>query len=138
MRTNLLLSLFITTNLFLFINVAFSQSFSCSIGTPACLDWNDKVVPNSATCFDSFTCNGNFVCQSKYQDVVWEYENLINEFNDLVNRANSKNDSIEELLSLARRHEERAVEYENSYERLKSCIMYADTLDVASQCAYLH
>ena len=119
--------------LFLFYscNVAFSQSFSCSIGTPACLDWNDKVVPNSASCFDSFTCNGNFVCQSKYQDVVWEYENLINDFNDLVSRSNSKNDTIEELMTTARR-------YEDSYESLKSCIMYADTLDDASQCAYLH
>jgi hypothetical protein len=56
----------------------------------------------------------------------------------LVNRTNSKNDTIEELMSLVRRYEVRAEESEDSYERLKSCILYADTLDAASQCAYLH
>jgi hypothetical protein len=72
----------------LWLPPAHAQSFSCSIGATACLGYSDKVVSSDAICFNSYTCSGNFVCQSDLQNVAYKYDNLLDEYNELVEEAN--------------------------------------------------
>lgn len=78
------------------------------MGQPACLDFGDKVVRQSAVCFDSYTCNyDGFVCKSDMKKVVDAYDLVILKHNTLVNVVNG----------------------------LKNCLRTADTLDDAQRCA---
>jgi hypothetical protein len=67
--------------------------FSCPDGTgAACLDAGDKVCPGSArcvdegaTCFAEFPCDlsSGFVCASKHDDVIRDYQQTVREYNQL-------------------------------------------------------
>jgi len=103
---------------------AHAQSFSCSFGTPACLGYSDKVVSSNAICFDSYTCSGNFVCQSDLQNVAYKYDDLVDEYNELVEKAN-------EAMEKARRNK-------SKYDDLSFCVMYASSLEDGRNCGNLY
>lgn len=96
---------------------------SCPEGTSnVCLENGDKVCPasarcvdNSATCFDSFPCDGSegFVCESKYDEMMHDYRQAVKEHDALA----AENVEIRE-------------------QRLqqKNCVLNADTLAVARSC----
>ena len=87
------------------------QSFSCPYGkTASCLDYGDKVcssyskcVSQDAKCFDSYTCGyEGFICKSKYDDVVDEYNDLLRENQRLQGNPRSEGDAMTKaLLTLA-------------------------------------
>lgn len=68
------------------------QSFSCSMGEPACLDYGAVVCKSNATCvakdavcFDSYACDyKGFICKSKFDDAVREIDDKVNQFNSLL------------------------------------------------------
>lgn len=112
------------------------QSFSCPHGTQAsCLDYNDKVcaflskcVSQDAVCFDSYTCDyKGFICKSKYDQIVNDYNNLLLENKRLVSSYNSlrveHQENVDDYNSLLRKH-----------TNAKSCITYANTLEEAKNC----
>ncbi|ARP65469.1 hypothetical protein A9K65_020385 [Mesorhizobium sp. WSM1497] len=80
------------------------QSFSCSFGEPACLDYGAVVCNSNATCvrkdsvcFDAYTCDyKGFVCKSKLDDVVDTYDAEVRNSNDLVDKFNSLNSTYED------------------------------------------
>jgi hypothetical protein len=122
---------------------AYSQSFSCTFGEPACLDYGAKVcsssakcVDQNAVCFDSFTCDYNgFVCKSDYNDAVDEidqkvrlYNSLAEDFNRLkaaYSESESEREDVTTKLSNLRRE----------HNDLIDCLNYADTLEDAQSCA---
>lgn len=75
---------------------AIAQSFSCSWGQPACLDYGDKVcssnamcVDQMATCFDYGTCDyRGYACVSQVDECVDTYEDLLRDHNQLVREYN--------------------------------------------------
>ena len=101
-----------------------AQSFSCSIGTPACLGYSDKVVSSDAICFNGYTCSGNFVCQSDLQDVAYKYDDLLDEYNELVEEAN-------EAVEQARKNK-------GKYDDLSFCVMHASSLEDARNCSIVY
>ncbi|MBL3564667.1 hypothetical protein JMM59_06560 [Rhodovulum sulfidophilum] len=100
---------------------AAGQSFSCSYGRPACLDYGDKVcsssgqcVDASAVCFDVYQCNfEGFACKSDVTACVEQYEDLQREYNDLVER-----------------HRALASRLDN----LSDCVLNASTYEEARRC----
>ncbi len=100
---------------------AYSQSFSCTFGEPACLDYGAKVcrssakcVDQNAVCFDSFTCDYNgFVCKSDYNDAVDEIDEKVRRYDALV----------EDFNRLQRAH-----------NNLVDCLNYAVSLEDAKSC----
>jgi len=125
--------------------VVAQQSFSCAYGKQAsCLDYGDKVcssfskcvdqnakcVDQSSTCFSSYTCNyQGFICKSKYDEVVDEYNDL--------SRKNKR--LISEYNSLLSEHQENVDDYNRllrKHSELETCISDADTLDEAKSCVW--
>ena len=114
------------------------QSFSCPYGTQAsCLDYGDKVcssyskcVSQDATCFDSYTCGyKGFICKSKYDDVVDEYNDLLRENQRLISKYNL----------LVDEHRENVNDYNallSKHSDLESCVSYADSIEAAKRCAW--
>lgn len=75
-------------------------NFSCAYGMRgACLGYGDKVVDQNAQCFSGSTCGyGGFVCKSKLDDVVGEYDTLVNSYNDLLRKNKSLVATAQDLL----------------------------------------
>ena len=98
-----------------------AQGFSCSMGQPACLDYGAvvcksmaKCVGRDAICFDSYECDyEGFVCKSKMDDVVDEYDVLLKKAKGLQSSLISADDEL---------------------SRLKACVGYATTLQEAQNC----
>jgi len=132
------LSLTIVGAFLIFCSNATAQSFSCSFGRPACLGYNDKVVSSSATCFDSYTCMGSFVCKSDLQNVASKYEELVDDYNDLVRRANEKNDTIQELISMNEEVKSQSRKNRQRYDNLSSCVLSASNIDDARNCGLMY
>src|SRR3990167_4430785 len=105
------------------VGQALAENFSCSFGRGACLDYGDivctsfaKCVDRNAICFDSYTCDfKGFICKSKFDDVIDEYDALVVKFNDLLDDSNA----------IAARH-----------RRVMNCITAASSLDEAHACAF--
>lgn len=103
------------------ISAANAQSFSCSFGEPACLDYGAVVCKSSAMCvskdaicFDAFTCGyKGFVCKSKFDEAVDEIEDKVRRYNVLVDEFNALNDQ---------------------HRSLRDCIGSAGSLDDARGC----
>jgi len=77
-----------------------AQGFTCSTGRPSCLGYGDKVVDQNAVCFSNATCGyGGFVCKSKLDDVVGEYDRIVSSYNDLVRKNRSLIESAQEIVS---------------------------------------
>lgn len=56
---------------FLGTTECFAQSFSCSMGQPACVGYDEKVVRQDAQCFAGYTCfPGGFVCKSDMDELA--------------------------------------------------------------------
>lgn len=109
------------------VSAAHAQSFSCSIGKPACLGFGEKVVDSSAVCFSSYECSSGFVCRSDYTGVVDDY-------NDLVDRYNEKSDAIREIVEYAekcRAHEESPAA---SRGQFRTCVSLASSMQAVQNC----
>jgi DNA mismatch repair ATPase MutS len=145
-------------------SVIAQQNFSCPYGKQAsCLDYGDKVcssyskcVDQNSICYSPYTCNyKGFMCASKYDELVDEYNDLLqknkrlaSEYNSLLRKDNELVDEYNSLLrkhneligkynSLLDKHKEKVDEYDsllNKYSGLESCISDADTLDEAQDC----
>jgi len=132
------LALAIAASIFGIGSVLAQQSFSCPFGTQAsCLDYGDKVcssyskcVSQDSVCFDSYTCGyEGFICKSKYDDLVDEYDDLLRKNRRLVSEYNS----------LLAEYQENIDDYNRllgEHSALASCISFADTLDEAQSCAW--
>lgn len=73
-----------------------AQSFSCSMGQPSCIDYNEKVVRRDAQCFDPYTCSGGFMCKSDGDRIAGQAKKVAAAYDDLrfcLNRA----DDIEDV-----------------------------------------
>lgn len=111
------------------------QSFSCSFGEPACLDYGAVVcksgaqcVARDSVCFDSYTCDyEGFACKSKLDDAVEAYDTQRGNYNELVDKFNSLNSSYEE----ARTDLEAA---QSKARRVADCVSSATTVDDAKGC----
>jgi hypothetical protein len=122
---------------------ALSQSFSCSFGEPACLDFgaivcesNAKCVGRSDVCFDSYTCDyKGFICKSKFDDVVAEYDSMLNKHNDLVNKYNALANSARSLAIDNDTLKSEIADLSSANERMKQCVLNAVDLDEAVGCA---
>jgi hypothetical protein len=112
-----------------------AQSFSCSFGEPACLDYGAVVCKSSAICvckdaicFDSYTCDYNgFVCKSQFNEAVAEIDEKIRRHNLLVAEYNELNE----------RHARVTAELEslrNDKRSADSCVESASTLEEAQFC----
>ncbi|HEV7254508.1 MAG TPA: hypothetical protein VGN97_15590 [Mesorhizobium sp.] len=61
-----------------------AQSFSCSFGQPACVNYNEKVVPQDAQCFDAYTCfPGGFICKSEHEEYVRKAASMAENYDTL-------------------------------------------------------
>ena len=82
------------------------QSFTCSIGEPACIQYHEKVVDQKSTCFKQFTCVGDrFVCEWDYQRLGRKYDENIDDYNELVADYNSLldyTDALEDCIAQGR------------------------------------
>jgi hypothetical protein len=99
-----------------------AQSFSCSFGEPACLDYGAVVCKSSAMCvskdaicFDSYTCDyKGFICKSKFDDAVEEIDDRVRKYNSLVEEFNTLNDRNRSLRS--------CLDSASSLEDAKGCV----------------
>ena len=118
------------------------QSFSCSFGEPACLDYGAVVCKSSAMCvakdaicFDSYTCDyKGFICKSKFDDTVEEYEDLRSKFNDLVTTANGLRDSLQSALDDVENTKRKLSDAEDGLASYSRCVNDASTLEEAKDC----
>ena len=61
------------------------DSFTCSVGRPACLGYGDKVVDQNTVCFASYTCNfAGFVCKADFDSLADDYDRLVVKYNGLL------------------------------------------------------
>lgn len=109
---------------------AFSDSFSCRIGTqPACLEYGDEVcssrgmcVDRDAACFDQYQCNyEGFTCKSNVSECVEAHDTLLRKHNELVDDFNK---NLEMAKDMAARLDD-----------IEGCLILATTLDAARLCA---
>ena len=97
----------------LFPTVGSAQSFSCSFGQGACLNYGEticsssgKCVNDDAQCFDRYQCDfEGFTCKSNVSECVTDYNRLLdernrmaNDYNDLLDRRNALVDDYNDLL----------------------------------------
>ena len=76
-----------------------AQGFTCSVGRPSCLGYGDKVVDQNAVCFNGGTCGyGSFVCKSKLDDVVSEYDRMVSTYNELVRKTRGLVEAAQEIV----------------------------------------
>ena len=110
---------------------ATGQSFSCPIGRePACLDYGDRVVDQSAACFDTYQCNyEGFTCKSHLSECSAEYDRIQSEYNDLVDKHNTL---IRDFNTL----QEASQSMESDLREIKDCIRSADSIEDAQACRY--
>ena len=103
-------------------SVASAQSFSCPIGRePACLDYGDRVVDQSAACFDTLQCDyEGFTCKSHVTSCAADYEALLQKHNALVDDYNA-------LLEASQARETAAGD-------LRDCLYRAETNDDVRRC----
>lgn len=125
------------------ITSASSQSFSCTFGQPACLDYGAKVcsslakcVDQSAVCFDSYTCNfKGFVCKSDYDEAVAEIKAKVRRYNSLVDDINNLRVLYAALESEHNTANDKLSSLRRTQVNLISCLESADTLEEAQDCA---
>jgi hypothetical protein len=144
MRSKVFFKVCLTSMLALFMSEVGgrAESFSCSFGQPACLDYGAvvcksmaKCVSNDAVCFDSYTCGyGGFVCKTKLDDLVDEYDNLFKkakamEF-DFVSAQGDLESVRRELASVQAELEDETRELAS----LKQCVKDAVALEDAQNC----
>ncbi|ESY56615.1 MULTISPECIES: hypothetical protein [unclassified Mesorhizobium] len=114
---------------------AAGQSFSCSFGEPACLDYGAVVcksgaqcVARDSVCFDSYTCDyKGFVCRSQFDKAVEEIDDKVTKFNALLATFNDLKTDYETASSQLSRTQ-------TSADELVSCVRRATTLDEAQRC----
>ena len=81
---------------------------------------------------------GSFVCKSDLQNVASKYEDLVDEYNDLVRRANEKNDTIQELISMNEEAQSQSRKNRQRYDNLSSCVLSASNIDDARNCGLMY
>lgn len=84
------------------------NNFSCPYGrSGACLGYGDKIVDQNSVCFNQLACGyKGFICKSKLDDTVDEFNDLVDkfnrlrgDFNDVVAKNRSLIDSASDLLA---------------------------------------
>lgn len=116
---------------------ASAQSFSCTIGRPACLDYGAvvcdsmaKCVASDAVCFRRNTCDyQGFACKSDLDEAVEEIRSKVNAYNTLVADFNNLRDEYQSLLQ----SKEQA---ERTISDMKYCIDRASSLEEAQACQF--
>jgi hypothetical protein len=100
-----------------------AQSFSCPFGRePACLDYGDQVVDQSAACFDSFQCDyEGFTCKSNVTACTADYEALLKKHDSLVDDYNALLDASQAT--------------EAALRGLRDCLYLASTTEDVRRCA---
>jgi hypothetical protein len=84
-----------------------AQSFTCSLGQPSCVGFDEKVVKRDAQCFDSMTCfSSGFVCK----------------------------EDLDKLQSEAIRIQDEARQLASTYDDLYNCVRKAVTIDDNQSC----
>lgn len=79
---------FLIAIIFFTANCAAQDSFTCNYGQrAACLGYGDRVVDSNAACFNQYACGigGGFVCKSKLDEAMDEYNTLVGKYNELQN-----------------------------------------------------
>ncbi|RWO35014.1 MAG: hypothetical protein EOS10_01640 [Mesorhizobium sp.] len=118
------------------------QSFSCSFGEPACLDYGVVVCKSSATCvakdavcFDSYTCDyKGFVCKSRLDEAIGLYDSQVDKYNEVVGKFNLLNSTyervrIEKAAALSDLEDE-----QSKARRVADYVSSADTIESAKGC----
>lgn len=126
------------------------NNFSCRYGTqPSCLDYGAQVcsstgkcVDSNAACFDTYQCNyEGFTCKSavtevvdqhdalvrKYNTLLSDNDDLVRKYNELLSDNNELVDKFNDLLAEAKK-------VAKSHDEVKTCLLYASTLDEAQNC----
>ncbi|MER9221850.1 hypothetical protein NKI48_23465 [Mesorhizobium sp. M0644] len=118
------------------------QSFSCSFGEPACLDYGAVVCKSSATCvardavcFDSYTCDyKGFVCKSKFDFAVDAYDTQLRKYNELVDKFNVLNSAYEEVEGEKAAAFSELEAAQAKARRMSDCVDRVDTIEGAKAC----
>ncbi|RWM76595.1 MAG: hypothetical protein EOR81_22380 [Mesorhizobium sp.] len=118
------------------------QSFSCSFGEPACLDYGAVVCKSSATCvakdavcFDSYTCDyKGFVCKSKFDVAVDAYDTQLRKYNELIDKFSLLNSTYEEVRAEKGAAMSELEDEQTRARRVSDCVSSADTIDQAKAC----
>ena len=135
-----------------------AESFSCSFGQPACLDYGDKVcsssakcVSESAACFDSYQCNyEGFTCKSNVTECYQKNDELVRDYNGLLEKhralASEYDDLVQTYNALLTKHRDLGSQYDELLDvgrkievelsDLKDCVDSADDLDGAKACVF--
>ncbi|RWP28059.1 HalX domain-containing protein [Mesorhizobium sp.] len=119
------------------------QSFSCSFGEPACLDYGAVICKSSATCvskdaicFDSYTCDYNgFVCKSKFDVAVDAYDTQLRKYNELVDKYNVLNSAYEEVQAEKAAAFSELEAAQAKARRMSDCIDRVDSIEGAKACS---
>ena len=124
-------------------NISNAESFSCPLGSdPACLDYGAvvcksmaKCVSDDAVCFESFQCGyQGFVCKSKLDDAIEEYENIYRQAKFLEKEnATFRNEliNIESEFTNARDESDKL---KREFSELSLCVESAATLHDTKSC----
>lgn len=105
-------------------------AFTCPLArSPACLDYSDivcdgaraKCVSRTASCYENLYCDYNgVICASEYERAIDKHNELVDDYNSL----NSKYKTcISDIFS-----------YQSKLDRIKSCIIRAESLEEAKSC----
>ena len=132
----------VTGWIFCGIDYSSAQSFSCTFGRAACLDYGDKVcssfskcVSDDAVCFDSYTCDySGFICKSKYDELSDEAQEISDKYNSLIS---DYNEFLKKRKTLIVRYEELSSDHEqlsSNHRELKDCVDSASSLIEAQGC----
>ena len=130
---------------FTLVASAYGEDFSCALGRRgACLSYGDtvcssagKCVQQDAICFQPYTCGfGGFVCKSKLDDVVDEYNSLADTNRSLVADYNDLTERFNALLRTSKSLSDDYDELTVKHRRSRDCVTYASTLEEAQGCAF--
>lgn len=133
---------FLIALIFFTANCAAQDSFTCNYGQrAACLGYGDRVVDSNAACFNQYACGigGGFVCKSKLDEAMDEYNTLVGKYNELLNMhkelagtGSSLRDSYRalesELGECNRKYKRLTDELSESQERLRHSLYEASEL----------
>jgi len=85
--------------------------------------------------FDNYTCDyKGFICKSKFDDAVDEYEVLRKKYNDVVEITNSCRSDLITASSSLSSEQIKSEGLVNDLDRFKRCVQNSSSLEDAQQC----
>jgi hypothetical protein len=132
----------LTLSLTLSFGAIAEKYFSCSSGSPSCLNYGDTVCPStakciekSAICFDSNTCPyQTFTCKLNYDNLNSDYDSLKSSCDKTTEKYNDLVDGYNSLLNKWKNIISEYDDLEDKYRDLESCVSNAYDLDNAKNC----